>query len=73
MELEELLKAFEDSEPVVLKRPLEGDLRFERIVEIIPAFDKRGQPDYGATVVDRVGRPCHVRGKNLEIRKDVTI
>ena len=73
MELEALLKAFEDGAPVILKRPLEGNLRFERIVEIIPAFDKRGQPDYGATVVDRVGRPYHVRGRNLEIRKDITI
>ena len=73
MELEELLKAFEDGAPVILKRPLEGNLRFERIIELLPAFDKHGQPDYTATVVDKVGRPCHVRGRYLEIRKDITI
>jgi hypothetical protein len=67
MELEQLIEAFEKGLPVILHRPNEGDLHFSKIIEIIPAFDKFGQPDYSATVIDSVGRPCHVRASKLEV------
>lgn len=67
MELEALMQALENQTPVVLHRPNEEALNFEKISEITPVFDKRGQPDYHAVVLDRVGRPCTVRARDLEV------
>lgn len=67
MELEALMQALEEQKPVVLHRPNEESLKFEKISEITPVFDKRGQPDYHAIVLDRVGRPCTVRARDLEV------
>ena len=69
MELEALIDAFYSQKAVVLTN-LNGysmQLHFKRITAIIPAFDKHGQPDYTAQVVDSVGRPYTVRAKDLEV------
>lgn len=67
MELETLINALHRKSPVILLRPLEGDLRFKEIIEITPKFDKNGEPDYTATVVDVAGNVYHVRARELEL------
>jgi hypothetical protein len=67
MELESLIKAFENNTPVVLHRPNADDLYFDHIEAITPHTDKRGNPDWLATVVDSVGRLVHCRLKDLEV------
>lgn len=65
--LEKFIKAFEDGSPVILHRPNENDLCFDHIEAITPHTDKRGNPDWLATVVDSVGRLVHCRLKDLEV------
>ncbi len=69
MELEALIDAFYGEKAVVLNRfqGHETPLHFKKITAIIPNFDKHGNPDYTAQVVDSVGRPYTVRAKDLEL------
>ena len=69
MELKALIDAFYSQKTVILTN-LNGydmPLHFKRITAIIPEFDKHGNPDYTAQVVDSVGRPYTVRAKDLEV------
>lgn len=69
MELEALIDAFHKQTSVILLN-INGyavPLHFKRITAIIPEFDKHGNPDYTAQVVDSVGRPYTVRAKDLEV------
>lgn len=67
--LENFIKAFEDGSAVILRRPNEDDLLFDHIEAITPHTDKRGNPDWLATVVDSVGRLVHCRLKDLEVER----
>ena len=65
--LENLISAFENRTPVLIRRPLEGNLNCNRILAIIPDFDKKGNPDYLAIVEMNNGCPAYCRATDLEV------
>lgn len=67
MELQDLIEIRERGEPVVCQRfGHEAPLLFKRIEAIIPAYDKRGEPDYSAICRDSSGCQYTVAARWLQ-------
>lgn len=61
MELNKLIGIMERGEGVICRRfAHESPLHFSRIAAIIPAYDKRGEPDFLVICENSVGCQCTV-------------